>query len=165
MILSHIVAASANDVIGTNNGLPWKIPEDTKFFRDKTKGKALIMGRKTFASVGHPLPHRLNVVVTRQKDFKVSSPDVVIQPDLKSAIEYCRKQVAKYGEEIFIIGGGEIYKESMPLVDVIYLTRVHQEFSGDVKYPKIDPSQFELIEQRDRQEPVPFSFLTYARRR
>ena len=133
MTLSHIVAAAKNDVIGVNNDLPWEIPEDMKFFRDKTKGKALIMGRKTFESVGHPLPNRLSVVVTRQKNFKSPGPSVVVQPDIKSAIEFCRTQVSKYGDEIFIIGGGEIFKETMPMVDVIYLTRIHKDFSGDIK--------------------------------
>lgn len=165
MILSHIVAVSANDVIGVNNTLPWDIPEDMKFFRDKTKGKALIMGRKTFESVGHPLPQRLNVVITRQTDYKSPAPNVVIVPDLKSAIEYCRGQVSKYGEEIFIIGGGEIFKESMDLVDVIYLTRIHKDYPGDIKYPQVDSKNFDLVEQRDRSEPVPFSFLTYSRKK
>lgn len=165
MTLSHIVAVSANDVIGVNNDLPWEIPEDMKFFRDKTKGKALIMGRKTFESVGHPLPHRLNVIVTRQPNYKSSAANVVVQPDLKSAIAYCQTQVSKYGEEIFIIGGGEIFKASMDLVDVIYLTRIHKDYAGDIRYPKVDTKVFELVEQRDRQDPVPFSFLTYFRRK
>lgn len=165
MTLSHIVAVSQNDVIGVNNDLPWDIPEDMKFFRDKTKGKALIMGRKTFESVGHPLPNRLSVIVTRQKNYKVEGPQAVIQPDIKSAIEYCRSQISKYGDEIFIIGGGEIFRDTMDLVDVIYLTRIHKDFAGDVKYPKVDPTKFDLVEQRDRQEPVPFSFLTYSRKR
>jgi dihydrofolate reductase len=165
MILSHIVAAASNDVIGVDNDLPWDIPEDMQFFRAKTKGKALIMGRKTFESVGHPLPHRLSVVVTHKKDYPQQSPTMVVKGDLHSAIEYCRTQSAKYGEEIFIIGGGEIFKESMPLVDVIYLTRIHKDYPGDIKYPKVDPKEFALIEQRDCTEPVPFSFLTYARRK
>lgn len=165
MILSHIVAVSQNDVIGVNNDLPWDIPEDMKFFRDKTRNKAMIMGRKTYESVGHPLPYRLSVVVTRQKDYKVDSPLVVIQPDVKSAIEFCRTQVSKYGEEIFIIGGGEIFKETMDIVDIIYLTRIHKDFAGDIKYPFVDPKKFTLVEQRDRTEPVPFSFLTYSRRK
>lgn len=165
MILSHIVAVAQNDVIGVNNDLPWDIPEDMKFFRDKTKGKALIMGRKTFESVGHPLPNRLSVVVTRQKDYVSPAPSVVIQPDLQSAIEYCKGQTSKYGEEVFIIGGGEIFKESMDIVDIIYLTRIHKDFQGDIKYPKVDLKKFELVEQRDRTEPVPFSFLTYTRRK
>lgn len=165
MILSHIVAVSENDVIGVNNTLPWDIPEDMKFFRDKTRGKALIMGRKTFESVGHPLPQRLNVVITRQPDYKPPAENVVIQSDLESAIAYCRTQVSKYGDEVFIIGGGEIFKQSMPLVDVIYLTRIHKDFAGDVLYPKVESRDFDLVERRDRDEPVPFSFLTYARKK
>lgn len=165
MILSHIVAAAENNVIGTNNTLPWSIPEDMKFFRDKTKGKALIMGRKTYESVGHPLPHRLNVVVTRQPDFKPEAENVIVQPNLYAAIEYCKGQVSKYGDEIFIIGGGEIFKESMSLVDVIYLTRIHKDFEGDIVYPEVNPKEFELVEQRDRQDPIPFSFLTYMRKK
>lgn len=165
MILSHIVAVAENDVIGSNNTLPWSIPEDMKFFRDKTKGKALIMGRKTFESVGHPLPQRLNVVITRQPGYAHPDANVVVQPDLKSAIAYCQTQVAKYGEEIFVIGGGEIFKDSMAIVDVIYLTRIHQEFPGDIVYPKVDTKVFDLVERRDRDTPVPFSFLTYFRRK
>ena len=162
--LSHIVAVSQNDVIGVNNDLPWEIPEDMKFFRDKTKGHAMIMGRKTYESVGHPLPHRLSIIITRQKDYVVDSPNAVVQPDLMSAIKYAKSQVSKWGDEIFIIGGGEIFKESMDLVDVIYLTRIHKTFDGDIKYPKVDAQKFSLIEQRDRTEPVPFSFLTYTRK-
>lgn len=165
MILSHIVAVSENDVIGVNNDLPWDIPEDMKFFRDKTKGKAMIMGRKTFESVGHPLPNRLSVIVTRQKDYKVDSPQAVVVPDIKAAVEYCKGQISKYGEEVFIIGGGEIFKDTMDIVDVIYLTRIHKEFKGDIKYPKLDTQKFALVEQRDRSEPVPFSFLTYSRKK
>lgn len=164
MTLSHIVAAAENDVIGVNNDLPWDIPEDMKFFRDKTKGRAMIMGRKTYESVGHPLPNRLSIIITRQKDYKVDNPNAVVKPDLASAIEFAKTQVSKWGDEIFIIGGGEIFKDSMDLVDVIYLTRIHKTYDGDIKYPKVDAKKFELVEQRDRTEPVPFSFLTYSRR-
>src|SRR3954462_14426632 len=102
MTLSHNVAVSENDVIGTNNTLPWDIPEDMKFFRDKTKGKALIMGRKTYESVGHPLPNRLSVIVTRQKDYRPkNAPDAIVVPTIQAAIEYCKGQTSKYGEEIF----------------------------------------------------------------
>lgn len=165
MILSHIVAAAANDVIGVNNGLPWNIPEDMKFFRDKTKGRALIMGRKTFESVGHPLPNRLNVVVTRDPEYRHEAANVVVRPNLDAAIEYCRSQTSVYGEEIFIIGGGEIFKESLPIVDVLYLTRIHRDYPGDIVYPKVPERDFDLVERRDRDEPVPFSFLTYVRKK
>ncbi len=162
MILSHIVAAAQNGVIGNNNTLPWDIPEDMKFFRDKTKGKALIMGRKTFESVGHPLPNRLNVVITRNKDFKAEGAYIV--QTLDEAIEYCKTQTDKYGDEIFIIGGGEIFKDSLDIVDKIYLTRIHRFFPGDIVYPKLDPEIWQEVERRDREEPVRFSFLTYVRK-
>lgn len=165
MTLSHIVAVSKNNVIGSKNALPWDIPEDMKFFREKTKNHALIMGRKTFESVGHPLPQRLNVVVTRNPDFKFDAPNVVVQPDVESAIEYCRSKQSKYGDEIFIIGGGEIFKQTLEIVDVIYLTRIHKDFPGDVYYPELPAGKFQIVEQRDRTEPVPFSFLTYMRKR
>jgi dihydrofolate reductase len=160
-MLSHIVAVSENDVIGVNNALPWDIPEDMKFFRSKTSGRALIMGRKTFESIGQPLPKRLNVVVTRQKDFQ---PDGVIRATtLQEAIEICRQQTKTYGEEIFIIGGGEIFKESMPIVDRIYLTRIHKNFPGDILYPKISLKDFKLVQRDDRDGAIPFSFLVYDR--
>lgn len=162
MILSHIVAAAKNGVIGQDNDLPWDIPEDMKFFREKTKGKALIMGRKTFESVGHPLPHRLNVVVTRNKDYKAEGAHVVTTLD--EAIEYCRTKQSQYGEEIFIIGGGEIFRQSLDRVDLIYLTRIHKDYPGQVTYPELNPLEWEEIERRDRDEPVPFSFLTYKKK-
>lgn len=163
MILSHIVAAAENGVIGVNNALPWNIPEDMKFFREKTKGHALIMGRKTYESMGKPLPGRLNVIVTRQSNYHPAGTHVC--PTIDEAIEYCVSQKNTYGEEIFIIGGGEIFRETMGIIDLIYLTRIHQEFSGDIKYPEVDLSKFEEIECRDRTEPIPFSFLTYARKK
>ena len=162
-MISHIVAAAKNGTIGADGGLPWDIPEDMKFFRDTTKGKALIMGRKTFESVGHPLPKRLNVVVTRQPDYIAKGAIVV--PSIEEAIEVCKKHIDEYGEEIFIIGGGEIYKQSMNLVDRIYLTRIHQDVIGDTKYPEVDEDLFELVNSLERSEPVAFTFLTYERKK
>ncbi|PJF33636.1 MAG: dihydrofolate reductase, partial [Phototrophicales bacterium] len=137
MILSHIVAVAQNDVIGVNNDLPWDIPEDMKFFREKTKGKALIMGRKTFESVGHPLPKRLNVVVTRQKSYQPEG--AVVVSSVNEAIKLCEGKKDEYGDEVFIIGGGEIFKDTIDMVDIIYLTRIHREFDGDIKYPTVNP--------------------------
>lgn len=162
MILSHIVAVSENDVIGVNNDLPWDIPEDMKFFREKTKGKALIMGRKTFESVGHPLPKRLNIVVTRQKDY--SPEGAVVVGSVDEALKLCEAKTSEYGDEVFIIGGGQIFKDTIDMVDIIYLTRIHKDYDGDIKYPTVNPLFFEQIERRDREEPVPFSFLTYRRK-
>ncbi|MCB0356929.1 MAG: dihydrofolate reductase [Bdellovibrionales bacterium] len=161
MKLTHIVAAAENGTIGVDGALPWDIPEDMKFFRDTTKGKALIMGRKTFESVGHPLPQRLNVVVTRQPNYKAEG--AVVVTSIEEAIDICKKNLDKYGDEVFIIGGGEIYRQSMNLVDRIYLTRIHKVFSGDAKYPEVDEKLFKLVNKSDRSEPLPFTFLTYER--
>nr|AIA11407.1 Dihydrofolate reductase [uncultured bacterium] len=162
MILSHIVAAAQNGVIGTEGGLPWNIPEDMKFFKDKTKGHAMIMGRKTFESVGHPLPNRLNVVITRQTDFNANGATVV--SSLDEAIEVCKQQTAKYGDEVFIIGGGEIYRQSMHIVDRIYLTRIYQDYDGDARYPEVDLDEFKEVSRQERTEPVPFTFLVFERK-
>ena len=160
-ILSHITAVSANNVIGLNNQLPWNIPEDLKFFQNKTKGHTLIMGRKTFESLGKPLPHRVNIVVSKNKNFKnsIKGSSVFVFSDLDSAIRYAQEQAQ--GREIFIIGGGEIYRQSLSKVQKIYLTRIHQEYEGDAFYPEVPKDQFELTECLDRPGPPPFSFLTY----
>ncbi len=168
-MVAHIVAAAENGVIGREGELPWSIPEDMKWFRDRTKGHALIMGRKTFEAVEHPLPNRLNVVITRQKDYKVkstTSPNspVHVVTTIEEALAYCRERAAQYGNEIFIIGGGEIYHQSVKYVDTIYLTRIHRRYEGDATYPDPDLSQFKLVEQLDRTQPEPFSFLTYKRK-
>jgi dihydrofolate reductase len=163
MILSHIVAASENSVIGKEGGLPWSIPEDMKFFKDKTKGKIIIMGRKTYESVGHPLPNRLNVVVTRQPGYKAEGG--IVFTNVAAAIEYAKTRVKDFDPEIFIIGGGEIYKETLSIVDRIYLTRIHKKIDGDTYYPEVPTKVFSLVDQSDRTEPVPFSFLTYERQK
>jgi len=166
MKLAHIVAMAENRTIGNESDLPWDIPEDMAFFKEKTKNRCIIMGRKTFESVGHPLPNRLNVVITRQKDYKApaGANNVVIKSNLQEAIEFAKTQTAQYGDEVFIIGGGEIYKQSLDLVDIIYLTFIHEIFDGDTTYPELDPNKFELIESRDREEPIPFTFRIYIRK-
>jgi dihydrofolate reductase len=159
--LCHIVAAAANDVIGANNALPWDIPEDLKFFKDKTKNSIIIMGRKTFDSLGKALPQRLNIVVTRQADFRAEN--CLVADSLKAALREAYKRAGEWGAELFIIGGGEIYAQSMDIVDRIYLTRIHREFDGPVRYPTVDPQKFRLTQKSSRAEPIPFDFLTYDR--
>lgn len=169
-MIAHMVAASENNVIGRNNDLPWSIPEDTKWFRERTKGRALIMGRKTFQSLGHPLPHRLNVVVTRDLNFEKSLPafpehsPVKVFSEISTALEYCREIANRYQNEIFIIGGGEIYKQSMNFVDTIFLTRVHADVQGDIYYPQIPGDLFELAKEDHRKGDPAFSFLEYRRK-
>lgn len=163
-IISHIVAAASNNTIGLKGELPWHIPEDLQFFHDMTKGHAIVMGRKTFESLGKPLPDRLNVVVTRQEGFRPEGTHVF--NDIQKAVDFCKTKTSEYGSEIFIIGGGEIYRQSMDMVDKIYLTRIHQEFEGDAFYPDVDENIFQEVERRERlDQPVPYTFLTYVRKK
>ncbi len=161
MIISHIAACSENRVIGKDNHLPWNIPEDWKFFKDKTTGHVLIMGRKTFESLGKPLPNRLNVVITRDANFK--APGAVVVPNIEAALELAKTKISEYGDEVFIGGGGEIYKQTLAIADRVYLTVIHQKFDGDAFYPELPSGEFEESDRKDRQTPIPFSFLTYDR--
>lgn len=168
MILTHIAACSKNRVIGTQGGLPWDLPEDMKFFRETTKGHIMIMGRKTFDSFnGRALPNRYHIVITRDpskhKFTSSESSPVVFVASLEEAIEHAKPLTTKWGEEVFIIGGGEIYKQAMPYTDKIYLTMIHQEFAGDTYYPDIDENHFKLTDRRDIESPISFSFLTYLK--
>ena len=192
---SHISAVAENNTIGFKGQLPWHIPEDLKFFYKKTRGRALIMGRKTFESLGQPLPHRLHVVVTRQKNFqpKMSGLDyipfwtggidhiqgsgidplttlkkamsVVCCPSLEEAFNFCSQKeiLSKHGAEVFITGGGEIYKQSLSLVQRIYLTRIHRPYKGDAFYPEIPKEMFKETERVDREGDPPYSFITYEK--
>lgn len=169
MILTHIVACSENNVIGSEGGLPWNLPEDMKFFRDTTKGHIMIMGRKTFASFnGRALPNRYHIVITRdptaQSFPSTESSPVVFVRSLEEAIAHAKPLTARWGDEVFIIGGGEIYKQSLPFADKVYLTRIHQPFQGDTVYPEIDEKVFSLAQRRDVETPISFSFLTYLRK-
>jgi dihydrofolate reductase len=172
MILSAIAAMAANRVIGKDGGLPWKIPEDTKFFRDKTMGSVMIMGRKTFDSFGgKPLPGRLHVVITRQRDITFEGAHVVHTVD--EAVKFCRKLVSpttgeappKWKDEVFIVGGGEIYREMLPVTDRIYLTEIHRDFSGEARFPEFSTLDFKEVSREARMEPVPYDFVVYERRR
>jgi len=160
-IFSHIAAASQNNVIGFQNKLPWHIPEDLKFFHHQTKNHVIVMGRKTFESLRKPLAHRIHMVITRNPNFKLKDENCFVFPSLDLALKEAQKKSQK--KEIFITGGGEIYKLSLPLVHRIYLTRIHQKYKGDAFYPEI-PSDFKLVHQEDHLGPPEFSFLTYERK-
>lgn len=169
MILTHVVACSKNRVIGTAGGLPWSIPEDMKFFRDTTKGHIMIMGRKTFDSFnGKALPNRYHIVITRQADHMTfeSSPSspVVFVKSIEAAIEHARPLTQQWGDEVFVIGGGEIYKQALNHTDKIYLSLVDREFAGDTYYPELDEKSFALVEQRPVNASIPFTILTYINR-
>lgn len=134
-----MVAAAENNIIGKNNGLPWKLPNDFKYFKNKTWGLPVIMGRNTYESMKEELPGRRNIVVTRNKAW--TAENVVVCHSLDEAIAEGVKTDAK---EIFIVGGGEIFKESMSLITRIYLTRVHADVEGDATYPEIDEANWTL---------------------
>ena len=150
-----------NRVIGNVGQLPWHIPEDLKWFKEKTLGAKIIMGRKTFDSLGKALPKRTNIVVTRDSNFKAANVEVF--SDLQAAIDRCRLD-SRADEEVFIGGGGEIYKLSMPFIQKLYLTIIHQDFPGDAYFPEVDlENDFRIIERRDYQSPIPFSIITAQR--
>lgn len=144
MIISLIVAASTNNAIGKNNQLLWHLPNDLKFFKNTTWGMVVIMGRKTYESVNKPLPGRINIVVTRQAGW--TAEGTITAVDLKDAISKAEETNCK---EIFVIGGGEIYKQAILLADKIYITRVHAELEGDTFFPVINESEWSLVSNED----------------
>lgn len=162
MIVSQISAMAKNRVIGLNNNLPWNLPEDMKFFREKTKGHIMIMGRKTFESLGTPLPGRFHIIITRQKDYKYEHPHVLVVDSLESAIGAAQNLLSTWPAEVFIIGGGEIYKESLSVTNKIYLTIIDREFQGDAYYPLL-PDCFQMVEKKEIPGELPFAFTTWER--
>ncbi|MFT3981588.1 MAG: dihydrofolate reductase [Ferruginibacter sp.] len=142
--ISLVVAAADNNAIGKNNQLLWHLPNDLKFFKNTTWAGVVIMGRKTFESVNKPLPGRLNIVVTSNKDWHFET--VKTTASLEEAIALA---TAENFKEIFIIGGGEIYRQSMPLADIIYMTRVHTSPDADTFFPEIHPAEWELRHRDD----------------
>lgn len=164
MIVSQIVAIAKNRTMGINNALPWNLPEDMKFFREKTKGHVMIMGRKTFDSLGSPLPHRQHIIITRQSNFKYDHPKVKIVSSLEQAIETAQGFLPEWPEEVFIIGGSGVFKESFPLTNKIYLTMIAQDFPGDVFYPEIPEDQFKMTEKTEINGSIPFAFTTWERK-
>jgi dihydrofolate reductase len=166
MNLNHIVCASSNWIIGREGDMPWHLPEDLKHFKKTTMGCPIIMGRKTYESIGRPLPGRLNVILTR--DASYSAPDgVAVCTTIDQAIEVARKNQEKVDgsrDEVFIIGGGELYKQTMNLVDKVYLTKIHREISGDTCYGPLDESRFKMIDQDDQDNgKEKYSFITYEK--
>lgn len=142
-MLSHIVAASENNVIGAKNELPWHLPNDFKYFKNKTWGMPVIMGRKSYESLKKSLPGRINIVVTKKANWHPD--DVFVVNDIDDAIEKAKESDAR---EIFIIGGGEIFKQTINIVSKIYLTRVHATVDGDTFYPELDKKKWKLIDQQ-----------------
>ena len=143
-MISLVAAVSENNSIGKNNQLLWHLPNDLKFFKNTTWGGVVVMGRKTFESVNKPLPGRTNIVITKQTNW--SAENVIVANSVSDAIQKARDLNFK---EIFIIGGGEIYKESMHLVNRIYLTKVHTSIEGDTFFPELETEKWNLLSNKD----------------
>ena len=165
MLISIIVAVSENNVIGRNNDLPWHLPADMKYFKDTTMGHCVVMGRKNFDSIPQkyrPFEGRTNIVVTRQKDFQ--SEGVTTVHSIDEAIAFAK---SKNETECFIIGGGEIFVQSLKYCDRVYLTRIHHSFDGDVHFPVLSLKEWKETSRRDissdEKNKYPFSFLIYEK--
>jgi len=161
-MISIIVAVAENDVIGKDNDLIWHLPRDMKHFKETTTGHFIIMGRKTFESNGRALPNRTNVIITRDKDFNAEG--CVVVHSLEDALK-----VAKDDPEAFIIGGGVIYKMALPIVDRIYLTKIHHTFEGDTFFPELDMNEWDEVScqdfEPDEKNKYPFSIIILDRKK
>ena len=159
--LTIIAAASKNNVIGLDNKLVWDIPKDLKRFKDLTQGHAVIMGRKTFESLPNPLPNRTNIVVTRNTDYKHDG--VIVCQSIDEALNHCKND-----SQPFVIGGGEIYSQTINIVDKIELTRVFKNYKGDAYFPSIPLEKFKLVNEETYEfkdiENIKYSFLTYIKK-
>lgn len=157
--LSIIVAIANNQVIGVNNTLPWHIPEDLKRFRALTTGHHIIMGRKTYESLGRLLPGRTTVIVTRNKDYQLEG--ALIAHSLETALALCKND-----NEVFLIGGAELYQDGLKLADKLYLTKVDLTIDGDAFFPEFDLNLWQECsrETHNSAKGLPFSYITYMRK-
>lgn len=160
MLLSIIVALSDNRVIGAGNQLPWRLSADLKRVKALTMGHHLIMGRKTYESIGRPLPGRTNVIITRNSSY--APEGCVVADSLPAALES-----AASDSEVFVFGGGEIFREALPLVKRIYLTHVHCQIEGDTHFPELNPTEWREVERQDfksdEKNEYDYSFVTLDR--
>ncbi|WP_101758752.1 dihydrofolate reductase [Oceanicoccus sp. KOV_DT_Chl] len=164
--VSMIVAMAENRVIGRNNQLPWYLPNDLKYFKATTMGKPIVMGRKTYESIGRPLPGRTNIVVTGNADF--SAEGVKVVHGIDEALQVAQGVAELEGvEELMVIGGAQLYADILPKVERLYLTRVHADVEGDARFPELDLSQWQLLVSEDfaaeGPNPYDYSFVVYQR--
>ena len=153
MIISLIAAIGKNNVIGVDNKLPWKLSADLKRFRQITSGKPVIMGRKTFESIGRPLPNRTNIIITRDKSYKADG--CVVVHSSEEALN-----AAKGSEEIMIIGGEQIFREFLPKADKMYLTIIDKDFEGDAYFPEYNKNEWKITHKEDHEDDgLKYSFV------
>lgn len=162
-MLSIIVAVAENNVIGKDNQLIWHLPEDLKRFKQLTTGHTIIMGRKTFESLGRVLPNRKHIILCNDMEMKVEDKNVEILKDISMLKEYIDSE-----EENFIIGGATIYKLLMPYAKKLYLTLIHEEFEGDVYFPEIEKKEWQVVDRekgiQNEENPFDYEYITFARK-
>jgi dihydrofolate reductase len=154
-MIALIVAIAKNGVIGACGRIPWKIPGEQKRFRELTTGNTVIMGRHTYEEIGHPLPNRDTVVVSRFSHFEGER--------CRTASSLSEALGMSQTEDVFICGGAALYAEAIPLVDVMYITEIHAEFDGDVLFPAFDASLFEKTEEASIDGEIPYTYVTYKK--
>lgn len=161
-ILSAIAAMAENRVIGQDNQLPWRLPADLAHFKTLTTGHPVLMGRKTYKSIGRPLPNRTNIILTRDPDF--SAPDCIVVTSAETAVTMA---IEIDQEEVFIIGGAEIYQQLLPKIQKLYLTLVHHPFKGDAYFPELPASEWQEISRekhsKDDKNEYDYSFVVMKR--
>lgn len=160
-MIVHVVAMAENRCIGQAGRLPWHLPDDLKRFKQLTMGAPIIMGRKTYDSIGRALPGRYTIVVSRSP-LEVLGEGCRVA-SLDEAWEKCEQLTDKWGKNWFVVGGGEIYTQTMPMVEKIYLTLIHKNVEGDAYYPKFDTAKFDLVSEAHFDLPFAYSFLTYQK--
>lgn len=162
-MLSIVVAISENNVIGKDNKLVWNLPEDLKRFKQLTTGHTIIMGRKTFESIGRVLPNRKHIVITRDESYRVDDENVEIINNIEDLDKYI-----DLDEEFFVIGGAIIYRQLMPKVNKMYITKIHQKFQGDAYFPIINEDEWKIVERtngiKDEKNPYDYEFITYVKK-
>ena len=162
-MLSIIVAKASNNVIGKNNSLIWHLPEDLKRFKALTTGHTIIMGRRTFESLGRVLPNRKHVILCNDMEMDLKDENIEILEDISMLDKYINSE-----EENFIIGGATIYRLLMPYANKMYITEIDQEFEGDVSFPEINKEEWDIIETekglKDEKNPYDYNYVTYVRR-
>ena len=160
MKISIVVAMAANRVIGNDNRLPWHLPADLKHFRETTMGKPILMGRKTWESIGRPLPGRTSIVITRDEGY--AAPGCVVVHSIEAAL-----QAAGAQDEAMVIGGADLYRQLLAHADTIYLTLVHHDFEGDTRFPRLDEAGWEEVGRvdckADDSNPYDYSFIRLER--
>jgi dihydrofolate reductase len=159
MLVSIIAAVSRNGVIGRGNRLPWRISRDLQWFKDHTLGHPVIMGRKTFESMGRPLPDRINIVITSQEAYGPES--IIVVSSLEKALD---RAAALDDREVFVIGGSRVFDDSLAVAGRLYITLIHQDFGGDVFFPEYSRESFaQVFKEEHLEEEPPFTFLILER--